>query len=433
MVTQRPSKYDPLIEYLAGQAGNQVILAFVDVERILGDQLPPAAYQHAAWWANSADDPTHSWARRWVAEGWVARVDLDAQRVAFRRRDDAMTVAPAVPPMRLEDLRPTTVEPVMDLVERAGINVDAWSTTIDGVPIANPRSNTYYKFDWSFGSIAEGFVLNLWFDGLVQQRDRIFSRSDVAHHRRWLEQLRGDRTLDVGKRSGLKLQSDRARDFEDALEQSWRRSMPVRVILNVGVHRQDNEAPGTSSHVDFRDLDDAPWFVHGRDEAGFWIIVRNVAPGVDEDGGPPPADDDDSPGADDYRRTASIKVRRGQPKFRADLIGAYGGRCAVTATRIEDLLEAAHIVPHREGTNYRVSNGLLLRADIHTLYDLHLLSVDERHRVHLSKRLMTSDYMLLHGTTLKTLPSTTAQQPSADGLRLRHERFLSAEAERDAL
>jgi hypothetical protein len=206
--------------------------------------------------------------------------------------------------------------------------------------------------------------------------------------------------------------------------------MAVRVILNAGRHRKAGEIADAPSQVEFRELDAAPWFVHGRDDASVWLLVRAVQPGDDERGDASPEDDDESPGADDYRRMASIKIRRGQPKFRAALIGAYGGRCAVTASRIEELLEAAHIVPHAEGTDYRVSNGLLLRADIHTLYDLHVLSVDERFKVHLSKRLAFSDYRLLHGATLKTLPSTTAQQPSTHGLRMRHERFLAAETQR---
>lgn len=123
-------------------------------------------------------------------------------------------------------------------------------------------------------------------------------------------------------------------------------------------------------------------------------------------------------------------MRRGQAKFRADLIGAYNGKCAVTGTRVEELMEAAHIVPHAQGTNYRISNGLLLRADIHTLYDLHLLSVDQHYRVQLSKRLIMSEYRNYDGKCLNSLPTTIAQQPSALCLRARHERFIEMEAAR---
>lgn len=430
MPTSRPSKYDPLIDHLAAQSAIEVTLTFADVERLLGEPLPQSAYKHGAYWANSANDPTHSWARRWVADGWLAQVDRDAHRVVFRRGDGASIAAA---PTSLEDLRPTTMEPVMDLVERAGVDVADWAFTADGAPVTNPRANPNFCYDWSFGSTSDGFVLCLWFDGLEQRGDRIVSDSGVGNHRRELEQLRDAPGIDSSRRSRINQQIRRAREFEYALDESWRRNKALRVILNAGRHRERGEIADTPSHVEFRELDGQPWFVHGRDDAGVWLIVRAVPPGADDGCDAPPADDDVSPGADDYRRMASIRVRRGQPKFRADLIGAYGGRCAVTGTRIEDLLEAAHIVPHAEQTNYRVSNGLLLRADIHTLYDLQLLSVDERCKVHLSKRLLMSDYRLLHGATLKTLPSTTAQQPSAQGLTFRHERFLAAEAERPDL
>src|SRR5205823_2979542 len=65
--------------------------------------------------------------------------------------------------------------------------------------------------------------------------------------------------------------------------------------------------------------------------------------------------------------------RQGQFAFRAALIEAYGGRCAMTGCDILEVLEAAHIVPYRGPSTNAVSNGLLLRADIHTLFDLGLI------------------------------------------------------------
>jgi hypothetical protein len=221
--------------------------------------------------------------------------------------------------------------------------------------------------------------------------------------------------------------------MEYALEEAWRRNQPVRAILNVGDHKGRDEINADAAKSEFRSLDDQPWFVHGRDELVRWELVRGVPAGADDREPPIPDEEDDSPGADDARRVATIRVRRGQPKFRADLIAAYGGKCAVTGTRITELLEAAHIVPHVQGVNYRVSNGMLLRADIHTLYDLHLLSVDERGRVQLSKQLALSEYRTYHGAPLKVLPSTAAQQPSPIGLKTRHDLFLAAEAVRPDL
>ncbi len=420
------SKYDPLIEHLAQYHGAELTLTFEEVEDLLGESLPAAARTHQAWWANTTADPTYTWANRWTAGGWRSQVDLDGEYVVFTRRDGGGATV-----TRLADLLPTGREAVMDLVARAGVDVSAWQFTADGRAVDHPRANPHYCYDWSFGSPAEGFVLCLWHGDLEEQGDRIVSDNGVGNHRKLLEELRDERGIDGVRRSRLNQQIRRAREFEEALEQSWRRSLPLRVIINAGRHLVREEVADGSSRVEVRALDDEPWYVHTHDAAGGrWLLVRGVAPGAGDADDQQPDADDRSPGADDVRRLATIKVRRGQSEFRASLIGAYAGKCAVTGSRIVDLLEAAHILPHAEGTDYRVSNGLLLRADIHTLYDLHLLSIDERHRVHLSKSLQTSEYLRHHGKDLLALPSTVGQQPSAQNLQARHQRFLEEEAGR---
>jgi len=74
----------------------------------------------------------------------------------------------------------------------------------------------------------------------------------------------------------------------------------------------------------------------------------------------------------------AIRLRRGQAQFRAQLMKAYDGACAVTGSTAHAVLEAAHIVPFAEGGPTDPSNGLLLRSDIHTLFDLRLISIDTR-------------------------------------------------------
>jgi predicted restriction endonuclease len=76
------------------------------------------------------------------------------------------------------------------------------------------------------------------------------------------------------------------------------------------------------------------------------------------------------------RVTASIVRRRGQPEFRRALLQAYGRRCAITGCDAEQALEAAHIIPYRGRETNHLSNGLLLRADLHTLFDLGLVAID---------------------------------------------------------
>lgn len=83
-------------------------------------------------------------------------------------------------------------------------------------------------------------------------------------------------------------------------------------------------------------------------------------------------------GVEDQRQRVlrSVIQRRGQPAFRKALIEVYGGRCAITGCSIVDVLEAAHIYPYMDGETNDVGNGLLLRADLHTLFDLRLISAD---------------------------------------------------------
>lgn len=420
------SKYDPLILHLANYSGEALALTFAEIEELLGEPLPATARSHLAWWANTKADPTHTWANRWTAAGWHARADLPHERVTFTRHDSVRASV-----TRLSDLIPTGREAVMDLVERAGIDVSAWHFTADGRAVDNPRANPSFCYDWSFGSPEEGFVLCLWHGDLGEEGDRIVSNNGAGDHRKLLEQLRDERGIDGRQRSRLIQQIRRAREFEEALEQSWRRNLPLRVIINAGRQRLREEIADRASSVELRALDERPWYIHShRPDEGRWLLVRSVPFGAGDGEDDQPDDDDGSPGADDIRRMGAIKIRRGQAEFRASLIGTYSGRCAVTGSRIVDLLEAAHILPHAEGTNYQASNGLLLRADIHTLYDLHLLSIDERYRVQLSKALETSEYRRYHGADLLSLPSTMEQQPSADNLRVRHRRFLTKEAAR---
>lgn len=96
-----------------------------------------------------------------------------------------------------------------------------------------------------------------------------------------------------------------------------------------------------------------------------------------------------------------IVLRRGQATFRAALLRAFGGRCAMTGCDVPDALEAAHIVPYRGADTNDVGNGLLLRADVHTLFDLGLVTVDpDRRVVVVSPRLVDTTYGSLAGRPL---------------------------------
>jgi HNH endonuclease len=132
----------------------------------------------------------------------------------------------------------------------------------------------------------------------------------------------------------------------------------------------------------------------------------------------PDASDGDDPQVPDSLSDADartrvrrdIVTRQGQSPFRDALMRAYGGRCAVTGCDSPYALEAAHIRPYRGQHTNVVSNGLLLRADIHTLFDLGLLAVNPA-----TLTIVLSDW--LPGTHYKQFQDTPLTSPDSPELR----------------
>jgi hypothetical protein len=116
-------------------------------------------------------------------------------------------------------------------------------------------------------------------------------------------------------------------------------------------------------------------------------------------------DDVDWERDDRKRQERAIAIRLGQRGFRARLVAAYAGRCAVTGYSALAALEAAHIAPYRGEHSHDVRNGLLLRADIHTLFDLKLLTVTPDWIIHVSQELSDSEYWSLDGKRMAVVPS----------------------------
>jgi hypothetical protein len=113
------------------------------------------------------------------------------------------------------------------------------------------------------------------------------------------------------------------------------------------------------------------------------------------------------------KKLQAVAVRQGQGKFRNGLLEAYEGRCAITGCSVTDVLQAAHIVPYKGEQTNHIQNGILLRSDIHDLFDLFLLSVDPAtYLVKISGHLIGSEYSALNGTEV-WMPQIESQRPSA--------------------
>jgi HNH endonuclease len=116
--------------------------------------------------------------------------------------------------------------------------------------------------------------------------------------------------------------------------------------------------------------------------------------------------------------TREIRARQGAGPFRNALMRAYGKSCAITGCKVHALLEAAHIVRYADRGANTTSNGLLLRADIHTAFDLHLIWVDaDTMEVRVAPSLMSDPaYRHLEGQRLLA-PALASSAPDASLLR----------------
>jgi len=129
-----------------------------------------------------------------------------------------------------------------------------------------------------------------------------------------------------------------------------------------------------------------------------------------------------------YGTPMLIIPRRGQGTFRVAVTEAYERACAVTGEHSLPALEAAHIKPYAEDGPNAVNNGLLLRSDLHRLFDRGYVTVTSDYRMEVSSQLKAHfsngrTYYPFHGEKI-TVPKSIALRPDPELLRWHNERFL---------
>jgi putative restriction endonuclease len=122
--------------------------------------------------------------------------------------------------------------------------------------------------------------------------------------------------------------------------------------------------------------------------------------------------------AEMYGPPRLVRPRLGQGTFRSLVTDIYARRCAVTGEKALPVLEAGHIRPVSEGGQHEASNGLLLRSDLHRLFDRGYVTVTPRGEFRVSGRLKTDfengePYYPLEGKTVQ-LPPDEMDRPSAE-------------------
>ena len=132
---------------------------------------------------------------------------------------------------------------------------------------------------------------------------------------------------------------------------------------------------------------------------------------------------EDSPS---YGSDYLARARLGQGAFRILVTDAYDKRCAVTGERTLPVLQASHIKPFASQGPNRVSNGLLLRSDLHILFDRGYLTLSPTLHVEVSKRIREEfengrEYYAYHGRELVVKPDSLSDQPALEFLRWHNE------------
>ena len=124
------------------------------------------------------------------------------------------------------------------------------------------------------------------------------------------------------------------------------------------------------------------------------------------------------------------QYRLGQGSFRALVTDAYDRRCAFTGEKTLPALQASHIKPYAQSGPHRVSNGLLLRADLHQLFDRGYLTITSDHHIEVSRRIQTEfdngdAYLALHGRRLQAVPDAPGDRPSPDFIAYHQDRVFA--------
>ena len=130
-----------------------------------------------------------------------------------------------------------------------------------------------------------------------------------------------------------------------------------------------------------------------------------------------------------FGKPTLITPRLGQGAFRVAVTEAYGRQCAITNGKVLPALDAAHIKPYGDGGEHVKSNGILLRKDIHSVFDAGYVTIKHDYTFSVSKKVKEvfnngEEYLRLQGSSIR-LPERKADWPDLELLRWHnHHRYL---------
>ncbi|MCC9602888.1 HNH endonuclease [Stieleria sp. JC731] len=274
--------------------------------------------------------------------------------------------------------------------------------------------NMWQKRMWPYYEVEAGHML-FWYDS---QSQRIVWKSVVSD----LDKFEYERKQDLRDRLIERFGEDPATDpyYADKAEKGYCIAFKVTPLQKVELPKPDGFKFPQGGWLRGNDEAAKEWLSLVANLDGlFSDEIQTVSSNLAAEGYFDPTDATD----ERQRRLREIVQRRGQPQFRKELLKAYGERCAVTGCDVVQALEAAHIRPFLGDQSNHVTNGVLLRADIHTLFDLQMIGVEPGTlKVKISDSLVGSSFEELNGRAL-SVPSNEALRPSEAAIEARWKIF----------
>jgi len=124
------------------------------------------------------------------------------------------------------------------------------------------------------------------------------------------------------------------------------------------------------------------------------------------------------------RAYRAVAQRMRQTEFRKSLLKAYHRQCAITRCEVIEALQAAHIDPWANAGKSDAMNGILLRSDVHTLFDRDLIAIEPTELiVHVAKKIRETEYGQFHKIVLN-VPEKDAYAPDKSAFKKRWDMFL---------
>lgn len=120
----------------------------------------------------------------------------------------------------------------------------------------------------------------------------------------------------------------------------------------------------------------------------------------------------DEPLVGEIVREPVTRIQRNQARFRAALL-ALDECCTITGEKTKEVLEAAHIIPASSGGAEVIENGIILRADIHRLYDANLFTINEMGKIDVSEEVAEPYKNLLKNSQIEAVTLQRIQRALA--------------------